>query len=203
LIGTVYYDLGQYLADPLDSHADHVRERSRLLLWIEELFYTLSLGFSKFSILALYWRIFQYTSIRIPIQILQVVVMLWLLVKLFLTIFQCIPIRHSWDKSSKGRCPVDISTFFVSTILAHCIIDIAILILPIFPITSMKLSLNKKLAVIAVFHAGIIVVVASIFVIVDSWTYNQNTLQLPYESAMFSLWGAVEVNMAVFAGNWD
>ena len=46
-------------------------------------------------------------------------------------------------------------------------------------------------------------VVASIFVIVDAWTYNQNTLQLPYESATFSLWGAVEVNMAVFAGNCD
>lgn len=47
------------------------------------------------------------------------------------------------------------------------------------------------------------VVIASIFVIVDSWNYDQNTLQIPRDSAMFSLWGAVEVNMAVFAGKWN
>lgn len=45
------------------------------------------------------------------------------------------------------------------------------------------------------------VCVASVFVLVESWNFDQNTVQIQYDSALFSLWAAVEVNMAVFAGN--
>ena len=45
------------------------------------------------------------------------------------------------------------------------------------------------------------VCVASVFVLVESWKYDQHTIHVQYDSALFSAWAAVEVNMAVFAGN--
>lgn len=124
-------------------------------MWLEELFYTISLGFSKFSILSFYWRIFQHTSIRIPIQILLVAVTIWVLVKGGLTIFQCHPVRYAWDKSVDGRCSLNMSAFFFGTIICHCVMDIIILLLPVFPVAKMHLSLGKKLAVTTIFHSGV------------------------------------------------
>ncbi|KAF2010741.1 hypothetical protein BU24DRAFT_426952 [Aaosphaeria arxii CBS 175.79] len=197
---TANYSLGQTLPPPGDPSADHIREISRLCLWLEEVFYTISLAFSKLSILSFYWRIFQHTSIRIPIQIIYVAVVIWALVKWFLTIFQCVPIRFIWDKDIHGHCTINVSNFFFSTVLCHCILDILILLLPVFPVAKMHLSLSKKLAVTTIFHSGVIVCVASVFVLIESWKYNQETVQLPHDSALFTAWGAVEVNMAVFAG---
>lgn len=154
-IGTADWSLGLFVAPPGDIEADRIRERSRLLLWFEELFYTLSLGFSKLSILSFYWRIFQHTSIRIPIQLLLVAATLWMLIKAAMTIFQCWPVRHAWNKAINGHCGLNMSTFFFGTIICHVAMDVIILLLPILPVARMHMSLGKKLAVTTIFHSGV------------------------------------------------
>lgn len=48
-----------------------------LNLFVCEILYTLSICFTKYSILMFYWRIFGTTNIRIPIYVIGAVVTAW------------------------------------------------------------------------------------------------------------------------------
>ena len=52
---------------------------SKLINWNLDLQYALCLGSSKLSILALYWRLFKLTKIRMPIICLAVLSLLWII----------------------------------------------------------------------------------------------------------------------------
>lgn len=136
---------------------EEILTRSRQLLYFAELFYAFSLAFSKFAILAFYWRIFKTSNIRIPILALAGTSITWLILRTFLAIFHCIPIQAFWDKSIEGaHCAINDSEFFFGTVLAHLLIDIAILILPIMQVRRLHLESGKKVGVIALFMFGIL-----------------------------------------------
>ncbi|KAJ3528893.1 hypothetical protein NM208_g10001 [Fusarium decemcellulare] len=181
---TVRYRLGQSLASIQDiDETDHIREKSRLLLWICELCYAASVAFSKLAILSFYWRVFRFTSIRT-----------------FIVIFHCVPVQAYWDKSiTDARCPFNEAAFFFCTVLIHCLMDCIILILPVIEVMKMHLPSSQKLAVVGLFTSGTIVCVASVFVLIQSIHYNPRTREMPKEIALNMLWAAVEVNMAIFS----
>jgi hypothetical protein len=52
-----------------------------LMLWIGELFYGFALAPAKLSLLAFYWRIFQVSSIRLPIKMMVVLVAIWSIIR--------------------------------------------------------------------------------------------------------------------------
>ncbi|KAL2673877.1 hypothetical protein Neosp_012321 [[Neocosmospora] mangrovei] len=76
-----------------------IRQKSRFLLWVTELLYAASIAASKLAILSFYWRVFRYTSIRIPILVLIAAVSIWFTIRTFMVIFHCIPVQAYWDKT--------------------------------------------------------------------------------------------------------
>jgi len=72
--------LGLFLSD-IRASVDHVLEVSRFTLWELELMYAFSLAMSKLSILALYWRLFRTSSIKLPIQVLAGCTVIWLILR--------------------------------------------------------------------------------------------------------------------------
>jgi hypothetical protein len=52
-----------------------------LTVWIAELLYSFALTATKLAILACYWRIFNVTSIKLPIKVLVTLVISWLIVR--------------------------------------------------------------------------------------------------------------------------
>lgn len=73
-----------------------------------------------------------------------------------MAIFHCVPVQGFWDISIKATCNIDDSRFFFGTVLAHLIIDVAILILPVMQIRKLQLPVFKKAAIIAMFMFGIL-----------------------------------------------
>jgi flagellar biosynthesis protein FliR len=55
--------------------------RNLLCLFIEELMYSFVTAFAKISVLSFFWRIFQRSSIRLPIKIMASLVVAWLLAR--------------------------------------------------------------------------------------------------------------------------
>ena len=148
------YGLGQNLDDS-DPKQAYLLRQSRFVLWIGSLTYASSIAASKISFLFFYWRLFKFTSIRSPIQVLLVTAAAWFIVRTPMTIFQCLPVKANWDKTVSGaHCPIDQSRFFFSSVLVHCVMDVIILALPLFPIARMRLSRSKKMGVVALFSAG-------------------------------------------------
>ncbi|RGP77277.1 hypothetical protein FLONG3_4792 [Fusarium longipes] len=152
------FKLGQSLSmvsDPVE--ASRIQDRSRLLLWICELFYASSIAFCKIAILCFYWRIFQHTSIRYAIIGLLLAICVWIIIRTFMVIFHCVPVQAYWDKSIQdAKCPLNEANFFFGTILIHTTMDCIILILPVIEVMKMTLPLSQRLAVVALFTSGTI-----------------------------------------------
>ncbi|KAF2806482.1 uncharacterized protein BDZ99DRAFT_479726 [Mytilinidion resinicola] len=163
--------LGLFLSE-IDTPVDQVLERSKLILWNEEIFYAFSLAFSKLSILAFYWRMFKNSNIKKPIIIL-------------------------FESNVKGTCNINDSNFFFGTVLAHLIIDIAILILLIMQIRKLQLPITKKVAIIAMFMFGFFVCIASVVMLSESLKYDTSSPEMPWNVSPIIIWATAEVNFTV------
>lgn len=143
--------------DNIDIDSEVILQESRLYLWISQILYAFSLAFSKLSILALYWRLFHTSDIRIPIQILGACSIIWLVIRILLSVFHCSPTQGYWDHTIEGRkCPIKESNFFFGTVFVHVIIDLCVLALPVVQVRRLKLRVGQKLAVIFLFMFGIL-----------------------------------------------
>ncbi|KAH8680407.1 hypothetical protein BGZ61DRAFT_358646 [Ilyonectria robusta] len=199
LIWTIDWGLGQFV-DPSLSEAqrEHQLLHSRLLMYCSQFCYAFSIASSKFAILGLYWRLFKLSSIRIPIQIMFVISLIWIILRTFMVIFHCIPVQAYWDKSIKNaRCEINDAQFFFGTVLTHFVMDVIILVLPTIELSRLHLPLGQKLAVMGLFVIGSIVCLASIFVIIESVRYDVNTTEMSHDVALNFMWGAVELNIAI------
>jgi hypothetical protein len=65
-------------------------------------------------------------------------------------------VRAIWDKNIPGgtHCPVDQPKFFFGSVLVHFLMDVVILLLPVFPISRMRMTLRKKVGVVCLFSSG-------------------------------------------------
>ncbi|KAK7219087.1 hypothetical protein V2G26_007090 [Clonostachys chloroleuca] len=198
LYWTTNWSLGQNMPDSLsEASREHILTIARKMAFFSSLTYSFSIAFSKMTVLSLYWRIFKHSAIRIPIIVLFVISVIWILLRTFMISFRCWPVPYYWDKSITGKCHINDSAFFYGTLLLHFVMDIVILILPVVEVFKLRLHLGQKFAVAALFVIGIIVCVASIFVLYESIQSDPNTSQIPHDHAMKYAWGAVEVNVAI------
>lgn len=192
--------LGQSLAT-VDLTHEHAMTKSRLYLYAAELAYAFSLAFSKLSILCMYWRLFSTSAIRLPIQVLFVLSVVWLIIRTFMAIFHCVPVHAFWDHSVEGaRCDINDSQFFFGTVLAHLLIDLVILALPIMQVQQLHLRTGQKVGVIGLFMFGILVCVASVVVLVESMKFDPYSEEMPLEIAPIIIWATVEINFAIVSG---
>ncbi|KAJ4175541.1 hypothetical protein NW759_017451 [Fusarium solani] len=169
--------------------------RTKLLLYIAELIYSSGLFFAKASILSFYWRMFRVTNIKLPIRILFTCAVIWIIIRIFMGIFHCIPVQAFWDSSVKGTCAIEDSKFFFGTILVHVILDICILILPILHIRKLQLPGLQKLGVMVMFLFGIIICVAAMAIIVASNEYDNTSEDITWNLSTLAIWASVEVNL--------
>jgi hypothetical protein len=145
--------------EDLSLPAESVEQYARFGLFMAELLYATSLGFSKLAILGFYWRLFSVSNIRLGIYILQGSTVIWLTIRTFMTIFHCVPVEAYWNHSIKNAvCNVDPAKFMFGTTLVHLFLEIAVLSLPVFQVKSLKLRMGQKIAVVAMFMFGILYV---------------------------------------------
>ncbi|GAB7336683.1 hypothetical protein MBLNU13_g10354t2 [Cladosporium sp. NU13] len=151
------HGLGLHIADVVatkDITLEDALFEAKLLLFIAELLYAFGLFFAKISVLSLYWRMFNVTSIRLPIQILFGCSLIWIIFRIFMGVFHCVPVQAFWDSNAGGYCAIEDKKFFFGTTLVHAVIDIAILILPIWQVSQLQLPFLQKGGIMAMFTFG-------------------------------------------------
>ncbi|KAG4261317.1 hypothetical protein FPRO03_11868 [Fusarium proliferatum] len=198
IVWTTCYYMGRKIGHFPEDKIDHILEKSHEILFASEILYSWSIFLSKMSVLTFYRRIFQFSSIRVPIIILMVCCGCWITIRTFMTIFHCMPVQAYWDKSIDGKCMNNIGQYYLGTDLTHCLMDFIILALPLFEVVRMKLILGQKIAVIGIFSLGSLVGIASIFQIVEAQKYTSNSREFPYDFSLAMVWANVEVHLAVF-----
>ncbi|KAM0543433.1 hypothetical protein ACHAPJ_012297 [Fusarium lateritium] len=169
-------------------------------LFIIEHLYAFTLFFAKISILSFYWRMFRVANIQIAVSFLLVCSVLWILIRIFLTTFHCYPVQAFWDPDIKNyTCAIKSSDFFFGTVLAHVIIDVGILILPIVQIQKLQLPVLQKVAIILMFMFGILVCVAGLVIVSVSTTFDNKSTDMTWQLAPVIIWASVEVNLVTIS----
>lgn len=124
------------------------------LSFVGQIMFALSITFAKLSLLSLYTRIFPSRRFGIIGNISGTIIVLWCIATLFVTIFNCQPIRFFWDKSIQGGHCLNgrVQTYSLSII--SILTDVFVWVVPIPWLWSLILDWPKKIGLIATFALG-------------------------------------------------
>ena len=120
--------------------------------WYSFFFYTMSLAFTKMSILFLYMRIMVHGPMRIANLVVLVIVTIcniWAFIAAFIS---CVPLEALWNQSVQGTC-LGLAVTLGNSIM-HVITDFIIFALPLPILVKLKINKKQKVGLIAVFSLG-------------------------------------------------
>ncbi|KAI7783716.1 hypothetical protein LA080_011425 [Diaporthe eres] len=186
------------LGKHIQTFGPNVVEDMFIGLFACELTYTGVIVFVKLSILALYWRIFSKTNIKLPIAILSTFVLMWGVAVFLLTLLQCIPTRGFWDKTIQSSCNVDSQKFLFSISIPNILLDVALLALPAPYVMSLHIPTSQKRALVSIFTLGGFVCIASIMRLIAVVNQKEDA-DMTWNLIGQATWAVVEVNFAVIS----
>ncbi len=136
-------------------------DRALQLLFAGEWIYATAITTTKFSILAMYRRIFPTRFMNLGFWILGGMTTAWWLAVILVATFQCDPVGKVFDPfMATGHC-ISIAQFFLGNSIPNIINDVMILCLPIYEISQLHLPRGQRIALAGVFLLGALVIVSS------------------------------------------
>ncbi|KAK3897264.1 hypothetical protein C8A05DRAFT_39188, partial [Staphylotrichum tortipilum] len=186
----------------------------RMSEYVFSVLYNPALMATKTSILIFYLKLSKNT--RVVLRVASVAVLIVVNVSgtilTFMNIFQCSPIRSAWDINVSPDSCIPLLTEFICSSPVNITTDLAILVLPIPVLTSMRLPRRQKVILVLTFALGIFVTVIDVVRIYylqqaielapTSATSNRLALygQSPdfaWNASLSLMWSAVEVNVGI------
>ena len=113
-----------------------------------------TISVAKFSILLLYRRIFKSDKkFRVAVDIIGALCIAWWIGASLGAALRCSPVESSWNPFIVGHC-YNIENFFIAVEVNNCILDWAIVTLPIGVIRGLQLHLRDKITLCFIFALG-------------------------------------------------
>lgn len=137
-------------ADLLDP-ADIVMMAKWLV--VAEILYAFNLGWTKLSLLLMYYRIFRVPYFKKMAWVVGTFVMAWVVCITFLFVFICVPVEKLWYPDLPGRCINQVGTW-IANAASTIMTDLIILLMPVHPMWKVQLKVREKLGLVAAFGLG-------------------------------------------------
>lgn len=116
--------------------------------------YATAIAFTKFSIMATYFRIFSSKgALRKVVIVIAVIVLCFWICSIFAIIFTCVPVQASWDYTIKGKCYPLVNFFYVSSAF-NIATDLVLCFLPIPTLWALNMSTAQRVVLCALFSGG-------------------------------------------------
>ncbi|KAF4992347.1 hypothetical protein FGRMN_7240 [Fusarium graminum] len=183
-------------------HADKVPMPQIVMMakWlvVAEVLYAWNLGWTKLSLLLMYYRIFRVPYFKKMAWLVGSFVFAWVITITFLFIFICIPVAKLWYPDLPGRCINQVGTW-IANAASTIFTDIVILCLPLPPIWKLQLGRSEKLGLTAAFAIGSFVVFASAYRTSVLFTYT--TADPSYTLAPTVGWTEIEMSAGIVSAN--
>lgn len=110
--------------------------------------------FTRLSVIYLYYRLFSVKSwLGLSLKVLAATSVVWYIGVVFAITFECKPVAASVDASIKGEC-FDAQFGFIVTEGINLVLDLALAILPIRTIWSLRLPLKNRVSIVVIFLTG-------------------------------------------------
>ncbi|KAI1069844.1 hypothetical protein LB507_007984 [Fusarium sp. FIESC RH6] len=183
-------------------HADKVPMSQIVMMskWlvVAEVLYAWNLGWTKLSLLLMYYRIFRVPYFKKMAWIVGSFVFAWVITITFLFIFICVPVAKLWYPDLPGHCINQVGTW-IANAASTIFTDIVILCLPIPPIWKLQLGKSEKLGLTAAFAIGSFVVFASAYRTSVLFTYSDKDPS--YTLAPTVGWTEIEMSAGIVSAN--
>ncbi|KAH8425447.1 PTH11-like integral membrane protein [Aspergillus melleus] len=157
--------------------------------------YNASLACTKFSILFQYLRIFPGHSFRIACYITMVIVAIYSTWAIVSGYVNCVPVARFWNHEIPGSCLSFEAVWFFNASM-NIATDLALLIMPMPLLSHLQLPRIQKLALMAVFAIGGLVVITSILRL-SSLRKVAKSPDTSYSNVAAAYWTAAECNVAI------
>ncbi|KAH7248689.1 uncharacterized protein BKA55DRAFT_512808 [Fusarium redolens] len=189
-------------ANGMGLHADKVPLTQIVMMakWlvVAEVLYAWNLGWTKLSLLLMYYRIFRVPYFKKMAWLVGTFVFAWVITITFLFIFICIPVAKLWYPDLPGRCINQVGTW-IANAASTIFTDIVILCLPLPPIWKLQLGKSEKLGLTAAFAIGSFVVFASAYRTSVLFTYTSTDPS--YTLAPTVGWTEIEMSAGIVSAN--
>ncbi|KAK4066786.1 hypothetical protein H0G86_004925 [Trichoderma simmonsii] len=204
----IIFSLGWYLVvvgfifamydNGMGLHADKV-EPARIVMmakWllVAEILYAWNLGWTKISLLLMYYRIFHVPYFKKMAWAVGGFVMAWVVCITFLFIFICVPVQKLWYPDLPGHCINQVGTW-IANASSTIFTDLAILLMPIPQIWKLQLRTTEKMGLTFAFGLGFFVVFASAYRTSVLFTYTNS--DPTYTLAPTVGWTVIEVSAGI------
>ncbi|KAJ0116653.1 hypothetical protein J7T55_009803 [Diaporthe amygdali] len=170
--------------------------------FIGELFYFAAQSMNKISILIFLLRVFQHNDLNRFIWATMGLCAAYAVSFFFATFFQCWPINHAWMQLEEwhvGYCNNIHLQGWLSAAF-NILIDIIILILPLYELYKLHVSLHKKLMLMIMFSLGIFVTVASI-IRLRTLVLFANSTNITYDYMDAAYWSTIELYAGIITAS--
>ncbi|KAF4634211.1 hypothetical protein G7Y89_g3887 [Cudoniella acicularis] len=137
-----------------------------------ELTYGAAIVFTKYSILAFYWRLFSGTA----------------------SVLACIPLRKLWKPDIPGAC-INLRTFYVANAIPNVLTDSMMLFMPMPHVWGLKISLPRKIGVMMFFVVGGFTCIVSLIRLV--FMFRLDTIGILWGFTDLAVWTGVETNSGI------
>ncbi|KAL1858013.1 hypothetical protein Daus18300_010125 [Diaporthe australafricana] len=127
-----------------------------IALFAVECIYGTLLVVCKFSILAMYWRIFPTPFVRRGCCMLGGLTLAWIIAVALVAFLQCRPMQKIWLPDTPGQC-IDNNKFFIGNAVPNIFTDCAIMALPAYEISRLRMGSSQKVGLAGIFLLGIFV----------------------------------------------
>lgn len=166
---------------------------------------------TKTSILILYYRMgAAHPFLRYASLSTMAVVNIAGVVLTFLCIFQCHPVNAAFSPNVEGTC-IDIITLYLSSTPINILTDVAILVLPLPILTSLRMEFRQKVILVLTFIIGGFVTVVGVvrivylqdalkeelLVAVSASTGTATPPNFTYYASFSLMWSVVEVSVGI------
>ncbi|GFP60236.1 satratoxin biosynthesis SC1 cluster protein 4 [Trichoderma asperellum] len=167
------------------------------LVTVVVVFWSLSLGLTKMSILALYTKIFSIRSFILISQACAVFVIIWAMVLFIGAFVICTPVEFNWDKfSTVGTCG-NIRMLWAVTGGLNIFSDLVIMLLPMPYLYGLTLQMYKKIGLMVTFGIGLAVCIVSAVRLAEIVKIDMN--DFPFSGGIALAFSALEPCLLVTA----
>lgn len=175
---------------------DELRPLLKSIYAVEQLV-VIAYALTRFSILALYLRIFSDKGVRTACWVVGALILAQWIAFAFAFLFQCTPVEYFWNRGIPGTC-VDLDKFYRSVTIPNIIMDVVIVVLPIPTVWQLKATHLRKWGLTVVFCIGTMALVASCIRLFVFETHTSTIIVPQYTSVLIS-WLIIEPGIYLIA----
>lgn len=177
----------------------------RAISWACQMLYMLSSSLTKLSLLVFYKRIISRGRVTMVLNCFIALTTAYLVTFVLALLLECRPLAHYWyilvePEGTGGTCADESALLLVSGVM-NCLLDTAILVIPIPTVWKLNINFRQKCQVSSIFATGIFVLGSSAIRISATLATTALSYDVTWDGYLVFMWIGIEVDVGLMCAS--